>query len=85
MAGAEGHARYTGCVLVDRYFVTVLVSDFGAKNSSPNCFLNAPTVLKEIKFIFYVHQLQGFYRLWSFCLPQKILTFTLFWIIIETV
>ncbi|MGN0508682.1 MAG: hypothetical protein ACI4GX_05560, partial [Ruminococcus sp.] len=37
-----------------------------AKNSSPNCFLNAPTVLKEIKFIFYVHQLQGLQELWSF-------------------
>ena len=37
-----------------------------AKNSSPNCFPNAPTVLKEIKFILYVHQLQGLQKLWSF-------------------
>ena len=42
LAGAEGHACFTGYVLGDRCFATVPASDFGAKNNSPNCFLHAP-------------------------------------------
>ena len=34
LAGAEGHACFTGCVLGGRCFATALASDFGAKNSS---------------------------------------------------
>ncbi len=42
LAGAEGHACFTGCVLGGRCFATAPASDFGAKNNSPNCFLYAP-------------------------------------------
>ena len=42
----KGHACNASCVLGGRCFCNSTAPDFGAKNSSPNCFLNAPHPLR---------------------------------------
>ena len=53
MAGAEGHACFTGYVIGGRCFATAPASDFGAKNSSLNCFLHAPHPLGLQVLLFF--------------------------------